>query len=161
MHSYEDSLIVRRIREGTVIDHIPAGRSLEVLKILGITGKEGFRISIVMNVESKKLGRKDIVKIENRHLKPQEVNKIALVAPHATINIIKDYHVVEKKKVELPSQIIGIINCTNPTCITRQNREPIKPTLKVLQRSPLLIQCLYCGTLLDEHDIVGQLTSSE
>ena len=152
-----ESLLVRKIREGTVIDHIPAGRALAVLKILGISGEEGLRVAVVMNVESRKLGRKDIVKIENRHLRPEEVNKIALIAPSATINIVKDYEVVEKKRVELPSLIENILRCPNPTCITRKPREPVKPRFRVLSRSPLRLQCVYCGTMLTEKEIVEQL----
>lgn len=152
-----ESLLVRKIRDGTVIDHIPAGRALAVLKILGISGEEGLRVAVVMNVESRKLGRKDIVKIENRHLRPEEVNKIALIAPSATINIVKDYEVVEKKRVELPSLIENILRCPNPTCITRKPREPVKPRFRVLSRSPLRLQCIYCGTILTEKEIVEQL----
>ncbi len=148
---------MRKIREGTVIDHIPAGRALAVLKILGISGEEGLRVAVVMNVESRKLGKKDIVKIENRHLRPEEVNKIALIAPTATINIVKDYDVVEKKRVELPSVIENILRCPNPTCITRKPREPIKPRFRVLSKNPLRLQCVYCGTILTAEDIVEQL----
>ena len=152
-----DSLLVRKIRDGTVIDHIPAGRALAVLKILGITGREGLRVAVVMNVESRRLGRKDIVKIENRHLRPEEVNKIALIAPTATINIVKGYEVVEKKQVELPDVIEDILKCPNPTCITRKHREPIRPRFRVLSRRPLRLQCIYCGTILSEEEIVEQL----
>jgi len=150
-------LLVRRIREGTVIDHIPAGRALTVLRILGITGREGVRVAVVMNVESRRLGRKDIVKIEERFLSPEEVNKIALVAPRATINIVRDYRVAEKRRVTLPSMIEGIISCPNPTCITRQRREPVKPRFRVLRRGPLLLQCIYCGTLIGDREVESQL----
>ena len=101
----DSELLVRKIREGTVIDHIPAGRALAVLRILGITGREGLRVAVVMNVESRKLGRKDIVKVEGRLLKPHEVDVVALIAPTATINIIRDYKVIEKRKVRLPRLI--------------------------------------------------------
>ena len=153
----ESSLIVRRIRDGTVIDHIPAGRALTVLRILGITGRERLRVAVVMNVESRKLGLKDIVKIEDRHLSPEEVNKIALVAPTATINIVRDYVVVEKRRVELPDIIENILVCPNPTCITRAPREELKPRFRVVSRSPMLLQCLYCGTLLGEEQVLEQL----
>jgi len=152
-----EGLLVRRIREGTVIDHIPAGRALAVLRILGITGREGLRVAVVMNVESRRLGRKDIVKVEGRHLSSEEVNRIALIAPSATINIVKDYRVIEKKRVELPEFIEGIITCANPTCITRKPREPLKPRFKLLSRRPLRLQCIYCGTIIDEEDVLEQL----
>jgi len=151
----EDRLLVRRIRNGTVIDHIPAGRALLVLRILGITGAEGYRVAVVMNVESRKLGRKDIVKIEDRMLERSEVDKIALIAPQATINIVKDYKVVEKLKVRLPEKIKGILRCPNPTCITRKEREPIEPEFLKVSEKPLLLQCKYCGTLVGEEEVPG------
>ncbi len=89
-------LYVKKIRNGTVIDHIFAGHALDVLKILGIDGREGHIVSAAMNVISKKQNKKDIVKVENRELKPGEVDKIALIAPSATISIIRDYEVAEK-----------------------------------------------------------------
>ncbi len=140
-----------------MIDHIPAGRALVVLRILGITGQEGLRVAVVMNVESRKLGRKDIVKIEGRHLSRDEVDKIALAAPTATINIVRDFKVVEKRKVELPRVLENVLRCTNPTCITRKEREPIRPRFRLVSRSPVRLQCVYCGSLLDEKDILGQL----
>ncbi|NPA04754.1 MAG: aspartate carbamoyltransferase regulatory subunit [Crenarchaeota archaeon] len=153
-----EGLLVRRIRDGTVIDHIPAGRALLVLRILGITGAEGYRIAVVMNVESRKLGRKDIVKVEGRMLERGEVDKIALIAPEATINIIKDYRVVEKVKVRLPDEIKGILRCPNPTCITRKEREPITPVFRKVSEKPLILQCKYCGTLVREEEIPGLIT---
>jgi len=110
----ESELRVQKIKDGTVIDHITQGNALNVLRILGITGKEGNIVSIVMNVPSRKLGKKDIVKIEGRELNPREVNMIALIAPKATINIIRDYQVIEKRKVKLPKVIKGIVKCINP-----------------------------------------------
>ena len=153
----ENQLMVRKIRDGTVIDHIPAGRALNVLKILGITGREGFVVAIVMNVESKKLGKKDIVKTEGRFLDISEVNKIALIAPTATINIIKDYRVVEKKRVAVPDVIKGIIRCVNPNCITNQPREPVEPVFTTVSKSPLKVACKYCGQIMTQEDIVRQL----
>ncbi len=150
-------LIVRKIRDGTVIDHIPAGRALHVLRILGITGREGYRVAIVMNVESKKLGRKDIVKIEGRELSGGEVDLIALIAPTATINIIRDYRVVVKRKVKLPERIKGLLTCPNPTCITRKPREPVTTSFTVVSREPVILRCDYCGTYLTVNDIIAQL----
>jgi aspartate carbamoyltransferase regulatory subunit len=98
--SSKDQLYVKKIRNGTVIDHIDPGHALDVLHILDINGKRGEVVSAVLNVESKELGRKDIVKIEDRELNPQEVDKIALIAPKATINIVREYEVTSKKRVE-------------------------------------------------------------
>jgi len=150
-------LVVRKIRNGTVIDHIPAGQALNVLKIIGVKGDS--IIAIVMNVESKKIGKKDIVKIENKELSMDELNRIALIAPTATINIIREYEVVEKKKVTIPDKIINIFKCPNPNCITNQPREPIKPVFKLISRRPLIFMCEYCGTYIYRKDILAQFIS--
>jgi len=107
-------LRVSKIKDGTVIDHISGGYALEVVKILGITGHEKRVMTITINVPSKRLRVKDIVKIEGRALNTQEVNRIALVAPHASINIIRDYKVVEKVEVKLPKVIEAIKNVRIP-----------------------------------------------
>ena len=135
-------LKVQPIKDGTVIDHITPGNALKVLKILGIEGKEGSIISIAMNVVGKR-GKKDIVKIENRELDAKEVDKIALIAPNATINIIRNYEVVEKHRVIIPEEIIGIVKCPNPNCISNSN-EPIESKFVVANRKPLKIKCYYC-----------------
>ncbi len=150
-------LAVSKIREGTVIDHIPAGKALQVLKILGISGREEYRVALIMNVESRKLGRKDIVKVEGRELRNEEVHKIALIAPTATINIIRNYEVVRKVKVILPNVIEDIIKCPNPNCVTNLPREPIKPRFKVISRSPIKLRCLYCGRYVGSDEVIRQL----
>ena len=150
-------LIISKIKDGIVIDHIPAGRALIVLKILGITGKEGFRVALVMNVESRKLKVKDIVKIEGKELGERELSYIALIAPTATINIIKEYEVVQKFKVTVPDRVEGLIRCKNPRCITNQPREPIKPAFKVISKDPLKLMCEYCGTIHDLSDVEKSL----
>ena len=106
----EKELRVSKIKDGTVIDHISGGYALDVVKILGITGREKRVMTIAVNVPSKRFNVKDIVKIEGRALNAREVNKIALVAPHASINIIREYKVVEKLEVKLPKIIEAIIN---------------------------------------------------
>ena len=110
----DKDLRVSKIKDGTVIDHISAGYALDVIKILGITGHERRIITIAINIPSQDFKVKDIVKIEGRALNSQEVNKIALVAPHASINIIRNYSVVKKLEVKLPEVIEGIIKCINP-----------------------------------------------
>ncbi len=148
-------LKVSKITNGTVIDHIPAGRALDVLRVIGLTGKEGYMILIAMNVNSRKLegGKKDLVKIEGKYLTEREIEALALIAPKATINIIRNGEVVEKKKVKIPEKIVGIVRCPNPTCITRKEREPIKSKFKVLSKEPMRIQCMYCETILEEREI--------
>lgn len=150
-------MLVRKIREGTVIDHIPAGRALMVLRILGITGLEGYRVAVVMNVDSRKLGSKDIVKIEDRYMKGEEVDKIALIAPTATINIVRGYKISEKRKVSAPRLLRGILKCTNPTCISRKEREPVTSRFRLVPGGRLRYQCIYCGTIIEEDDILAQL----
>lgn len=157
----EEGMLVRKIRNGTVIDHVPAGRALLVLKLLGITGREGYRVAVVMNVDSRKLGRKDIVKIEDRYLKPDEADKIALIAPTATINIIKEYKIIEKRKVTAPNLLEGILRCINPTCITRKPREPVTPRFRRLEGEKLRYQCIYCGSIIEEEEILRQLTGRQ
>ena len=153
----KEELRIRKIKEGTVIDHITAGCALSVLKILNITGKEGFIVSIAMNVPSNKLGKKDVVKIEGRKLKENEVNKIALIAPKATINIVENYEVKRKIRIEIPEVIKNIIKCRNPSCITNSPREPVIPKFRVVSKNPIRLRCMYCDTILELEDIIKQL----
>ncbi|RLF29638.1 MAG: aspartate carbamoyltransferase regulatory subunit [Thermoplasmata archaeon] len=137
-------LKIQPIRNGTVIDHITAGQAVKVLHILGIPGSTSSSIvSVAMNVRSR-IGRKDIVKVENRELDRHEVDKIALIAPKATINIIRNYEVVEKHRVELPDEIVGIVRCSNPTCISNSPQEPVKSKFLVISKDPPRIKCYYC-----------------
>jgi len=150
-----DELRVKKIREGTVIDHINAGTALSVLRILGLTGRGENIVTIAMNVPSKKLGRKDMVKVEDRALNAEEVDKIALIAPKATINIIKDYAVVAKQKTKLPNVIRGIVKCDNLSCVSNSD-EPIQPTFFVEREDPLRLRCYYCNRIMDKEDVLRQ-----
>jgi len=151
----EPDIRVRPIRDGTVIDHIPPGLAFAVLSILGITSGHGSVVSVVMNVQSKALGgRKDIVKIEARELEKREIDKIALIAPLATINIIRGFKVAKKYKVKLPEVLEGILACPNPNCISNQ-KEPVAGKSIVESREPLVVTCYYCGK---KHlDIIGEI----
>lgn len=151
----ETELHVAKIRYGTVIDHITGGHALDVVRILGMTGKEKGPITIAINVPSKRLKAKDIVKIEGRELNPQEVHKIALLAPHASINIIRDYKVVSKQDVKLPRIIEDIIKCANPACISNSN-EPVTPKFYVDCDEPLSLKCHYCGYIIEKKDVLQQ-----
>jgi aspartate carbamoyltransferase regulatory subunit len=153
------SIRIVKINDGTVIDHIRAGKALDVLKILGITGKEGTVVTLAMNISSSKIERKDIVKVEKRSLAAKEVARIALVAPEATINIIKDSKVIKKTRVELPKAITDVVDCPNPRCVTNKEREPIHSKYQVVSKKPLQLKCLYCWTLLEEEDIIGHFSS--
>ena len=130
------------IKDGTVIDHIKSGNAIKVLRILGIPQNLSSTVSVAINVRSH-LGKKDIVKVENRELDTNEVDKIALIAPKATINIIRNYEVAEKHKVTLPNEIIGIVKCSNPTCVSNNN-EPVKSRFKVINKDPPKIICYFC-----------------
>ncbi|MFA4878040.1 MAG: aspartate carbamoyltransferase regulatory subunit [Methanoregula sp.] len=139
-----EGLLVRRIKNGTVIDHIDGGEALNVVKILGITGATQEALSIATNVPSRNMGRKDIVKLTNRELSKEEVNRIALISPHATINIIRNFKVWEKKGVEIPQVIEGIVRCPNPGCISNTN-EPITSKFEV---TPKGLHCKYCDWVI-------------
>jgi aspartate carbamoyltransferase regulatory subunit len=151
----ETELYVSKIKDGTVIDHITGGHALDVVRLLGITGRENGTITIAMNVPSKRFKAKDIVKIEGRELKPQEVHKIALLAPHATINIIRGYKVVKKQEVKLPEIIESIVKCANPACISNSN-EPVRSKFYVDGEEPLQLKCHYCGYIMEKKDVLLQ-----
>jgi aspartate carbamoyltransferase regulatory subunit len=142
-------LRVTPIKNGTVIDHIPAGMSLKVLRILGITDESSdSTVTVAMRVTSKKSELKDIVKVEDRELLEKEVDKIALVAPKATINIIQNYTIKQKHKVELPKVAKGILKCGNPNCITNL-KEPVETEFTVVSENPVRLRCVYCERELE------------
>jgi len=140
---------VAPIRNGTVIDHITAGQALNVLKILGISENNiGSTISVALRVPSKKeMGWKDVVKVEDRELYPGDVDRIALIAPNATIVIIRDFFVAEKYKVTLKDSITGLTKCSNPNCITNMG-EPVDPQFAVISKEPPTLRCVYCDRIL-------------
>jgi aspartate carbamoyltransferase regulatory subunit len=137
---------VTPIRNGTVIDHIEVGMALKVLRIIGVRGDVSSTVSVLMHVPSKKDSWKDVVKIEDRELDPKELDKIALISPDATINIIRDYNVAEKFIVEVPGQVKGIMSCSNPGCITNKN-EPVEPEFVVETKNPPALRCVYCDRM--------------
>jgi len=149
----KEELKVRKIKDGTVIDHIKAGVGRKVLDILGIEGNFPETTILLMNVQSKQIGRKDIVKIENKALKKEEVDKIALVAPNATWNVVKDYKVVKKSRIEIPDVIEGILKCPNPKCISNTG-EPMTTKFKVEEKEPVRFRCNYCERIIDLKDVL-------
>jgi len=152
----EKELRIEKIRNGTVLDHIPPGMALKVMKILGLEENVKTTVSIGIHVPSKKTGFKDIVKIEDRYLAEKEIAKIALIAPNATVNIIKDYEVIEKHRVSPPSEIVGIVKCSNPSCVTNTN-EPIPPEFVVVSTDPIRIKCKYCEREMDSKEIIQNI----
>ena len=143
-------LIVSAIKEGTVIDHIPAKDLFKVIRILGLE-ESANTITFGTNLQSSKLGKKAIIKIEGKFFKQEEINKIALVAGQANLNIIKDYQVVEKMKVEIPDEITGIVKCINPKCIT--NHENITTKFTVISKDKVALKCNYCEKITDQEHI--------
>jgi aspartate carbamoyltransferase regulatory subunit len=143
-------LKVSAIKDGTVIDHIPAKNLFKVITILGLD-KIVNQITFGTNLESAKLGAKAIIKVSDKFFEDDEINKIALIAPHAKLNIIRDYEVVEKKIVETPRKITGIVKCFNPKCIT--NNEVITTCFKVISDQPIALKCKYCEKITTEDQI--------
>lgn len=152
----KSELKIKAIENGTVIDHITANKSLHILKILNLPNEETQNVTIAMNVNSSEIGRKDILKIENRELDSSELNQIALIAPKATINIIRDFEPVKKDKIILPDEIKSLISCTNSKCITNNVNEPIVPKFNVITKNPPQVRCHYCGRLIKSEDIDKQ-----
>jgi aspartate carbamoyltransferase regulatory subunit len=144
--SKKEALRVSKIENGTVIDHVAAGQALNVLAILGIDGLGDDVLSIGMNVPSDRLGNKDVVKIEGRELSQSELDVLSLIAPAATINIIRDYDVVEKHRVERPEEVTGVLKCPNHNCITTED-EPVASRFDVLDDG---VRCEYCDTIIRE-----------
>ncbi len=139
-------LKITPIRNGTVIDHLKPGRALRVLSLLGIPDGKRKAVSIAMFAQTSKGGLKDIVKFEDRELKPKEVNQLAILAPNATVNIIRDYKVAKKFQVKLPPVIEGIVKCENLNCITNQ-REPVESRLVRESKESAVYRCYYCGRI--------------
>ena len=148
----QSDLLVRRIKDGTVIDHINEGKGLRVLEALEIDGSRGNVITIALNMPSGKLKKKDMIKVEGRFLEDDDTNKLAVIAPSSTVNIIKDYKLVEKRRVSLPNQIEQIFRCSNPDCITN-SQEHIESTMEVMDKDNLVLKCRYCGRILDVNDL--------
>ena len=152
----KSELKIKAIENGTVIDHITANKALHILKILGLPDEEVINVTVAMNVSSRERRKKDIVKIENREIDSEELNQIALIAPKATINIIRDFEVVKKDKIILPELITSIIKCTNDKCITNYENEPIKSKFHVIENHPPVLRCHYCEKLIKNEDIEKQ-----
>lgn len=142
METTARQLIVNAIENGTVLDHIPSENLFKVVDILNLAECAN-QITIGSNLDSKSFGRKGIIKIADRYFENDELNRIALVAPQATINIIKDYKVVDKRKITIPKEVIGIGKCANPMCVT--NHQKIATRFKtVVEDGSINLLCHYC-----------------
>ncbi|MDX9769283.1 MAG: aspartate carbamoyltransferase regulatory subunit [Tenuifilaceae bacterium] len=147
----EVKLSVSAIENGTVIDHIPAQNLFKVITILGLEKIDNL-ITFGTNMESHRLGRKAIIKVANKFFEREEINRIALVAPHAKLNIIRDFNVVEKQVVEVPESIEGIVKCVNPKCIT--NAEAVKTKFSIIDKQTVALKCHYCEKITDQEHMV-------
>ena len=148
---------VTAICNGTVVDHIPSGRAIQVLKMLRLDIGRSNPISLVMNVPSAKLGRKDVLKIEDRELNQEELDRLALLAPVASVAIIRSYSVAEKLNAELGDELVNIARCSFWNCITQNAREPLPQKLRVVNVEPLEIRCAYCGRGQNMDEIVDNI----
>ncbi len=146
----DKQLSVRAIKEGTVIDHIPANVLFKVVSILKLDTLETM-ITIGNNLDSKKHGKKGIIKLSRIFFKDSEIDKIALVAPMAKLNIIKDFDVVEKRVVSIPEEVVGIVKCVNPKCIT--NNEELTTRFTVVSGDEVKLKCHYCEKITDQDNI--------
>ncbi len=146
----EKKLRVSAIKNGTVIDHIPAGNLFKIINILDLSSLED-PVTFGSNLDSAKYGKKAIIKVSNKYFDDEEINKLILVAPNARLNIIKDYKVVEKKQVKIPSKIVGMVKCVNPKCIT--NHEPMQTKFSVINKDVVELKCHYCEKITDKDNM--------
>ena len=147
----DKQLIVSALENGTVLDHIPSDRVFKALDILNLKDT-GNRITIGINLTSRHLGKKGIIKISDTFFEDEELNKLALIAPNATVNIIRDFKVVEKRKLQMPAEVEGIAKCMNPKCIT--NHQPIRTRFTTICRGDeISLLCHYCEKITDNKGI--------
>ena len=132
---------VAALQSGTVIDHIPSSKLFQVVNLLHLD-KEDTSVTIGFNLKSKKMGSKSIIKVADKFFSDEELNQLSVIAPNVTLCIIHDYEVVEKKTVETPDELRGIVKCNNPVCIT--NNEPMQTIFHVVDKSHGTLRCRYC-----------------
>lgn len=149
MNISKQELAVAALKSGTVIDHIPSRSLFKAVRILGIENLDT-AVTIGYNLDSKKLGKMGIIKVADVFFPEETLNRIALIAPSAVVNIIRDYEVVEKFPVTLPDTIVGIVKCGNPKCIT--NNEPMRTKFHVVDRDDVAIACHYCSQVVKSID---------
>lgn len=146
----KSELLVAALQNGTVIDHIPSDKVFDVVNLLGLTSIDN-PITIGSNLSSRKMGSKGIIKIADRYLSDEEIGRLSVVSPDVTLNIIKDYQIVEKKYVKYPKQIIGVVKCTNPKCVT--NHQPIPTKMEVFDMNQKSLRCIYCERVMQYGEI--------
>lgn len=145
----EKTIAVNAIQNGTVIDHIPSNCVFKVISLLKLEGIDTPMV-FATNLESQKLITKAIIKISDVFFEDSDINKIALIAPQAKLSIIKDYEVVEKKAVRVPDNVVGLVKCFNPMCIT--NHENITTKFTVIPNNNISLKCIYCEKITNQED---------
>jgi aspartate carbamoyltransferase regulatory subunit len=149
----KSTLSVAAIKNGTVIDHISAGQGLTIVHLLGLSNQHQ-QVTIGLNLPSKNMGYKDLVKVEGQELTKNDVDRVAILAPTATINIIKEYTVTKKFKVTVPEKIKGLFTCPNPVCIT--NHETMATLFTtILNKKDLQLRCEFCEKIFSRTELVN------
>ena len=141
MSNDKQALQVAALKNGTVIDHIPSDKLFTVVNLLGLIDTD-LNMTIGNNLESKKLGKKGIIKVADRFFTDEEISRLSVVSPNVKLNIIRNYEVVEKKQVSMPEELKGIVKCNNPKCIT--NNEPMTTIFHVIDKENGILKCHYC-----------------
>lgn len=151
METREKQLKVNAIRNGTVLDHIPSSQLFRVIDILQLYDVK-HQITFGMNLDSKLLGKKAIIKISGKFFEDDQINMIALIAPMVSINIINDFEVVSKRRISVPETISGVAKCANPVCIT--NHQEIETKFVTVKKdSHIDLQCIYCEKITDRENL--------
>lgn len=148
--SEKKELEVSAIQNGTVIDHIPPGATFKAAQLLDLYDYPG-AITIGSNLTSKTLGRKGIIKVADKYFPDEVISRLAVIAPGVTLNIIRDYQVVEKKYVQMPRLISGVVRCTNPKCVT--NHQPIPTKMEVFDAEQMSLRCVYCERVMQHAEV--------
>ena len=150
MSENQKALQVAALENGTSIDHIPSSQLFRVAALLHLDEMDN-PITIGNNFKSSKMESKGIIKISDRFFEEDEISRIAVLAPQAHINTIRGYEVVEKKQLILPDEVVGIVRCNNPRCIS--NNEPMKSRFSVIDKRRGKLQCRYCDTVINRDEI--------
>lgn len=137
-----EELQVAALENGTVIDHIPSDRVFDVVNLLGLD-RMNHAVTIGYNLKSSKMGTKGIIKVSDKFFSDEELNQLSVITPNVSLCIIRDFEVVEKKKVEMPEELVGIVKCSNPKCIS--NNEPMATRFHAIDKEGGIIKCHYCN----------------
>ncbi len=150
MKKEQKQLAVAALQNGTVIDHIPSDQLFKVVDLLGIRNVSE-SVTIGFNLTSTAMGKKGIIKIANVEYPEATLNRIALIAPHAVVNVIRDYDVTEKRAVTLPQTLVDVVKCKNPKCIT--NNEPMRTHFTVIDPANTVLRCHYCQCVITHDEV--------